>query len=86
MTAPGFDAEASLHEAACQYGGRPGDEPPPGAVRPTQSYQWCGDKYRGQVASCPAGQTCKARRYRVCEGWWIFRTCFWMQTVDKYCQ
>src|SRR5215204_1283119 len=75
MKLPGFTAELSLsrmynHRYRDIYHGQG-----TGGIRPAQSLQWCGDKYLGQVTSCPSGEICKPRYWMACDGWWIFRTC-----------
>ena len=47
----------------------------------------CGarDSTPPQTALCPSGTTCQSRRSQVCSGWWIFRTCDYIQTTDWFC-
>jgi hypothetical protein len=47
---------------------------------------WCGDKSQGDILSCAAGKTCNPRKTKSCSGWWIFRTCDYIQTIDYFCQ
>src|SRR5262245_3098355 len=46
----------------------------------------CGDKARGVVSVCTTGTTCDFRRDRVCSGWFIFRHCDYITSVDMFCQ
>lgn len=50
--------------------------------------EWCGSSRSSPAvqAECPAGTECVSRRSRVCQGWWIFRTCTWIVSTDWYCQ
>jgi hypothetical protein len=88
MTIPGFAAEASLHRMVTPYRAALRTQQAGDTVFPAQDAvpQWCGDKFIGQVSQCPGASSCRPIRSRVCEGWWIFRSCTYMQSVDWYCQ
>lgn len=45
----------------------------------------CGNPERGQVFPCVEGTSCKPKTSKVCEGWWIFKTCDYIRTVDSFC-
>jgi len=47
----------------------------------------CGaqDSTPPQTALCPSGTSCGSKRSRVCDGWWIFSHCDYIQTVDWFC-
>ena len=86
VPAPSFNNDCKTH-ADCVSGPKPSG----GAG------QWCGESparavsgnpsILGQdvVLSCPAGRTCGPRVTRSCTGWWIFRTCDNIQSVDFFC-
>src|SRR5574337_368195 len=42
---------------------------------------WCGDKAQGDVLSCPSG-TCNARSSKSCSGWFIFKHCTTLVSLD----
>ena len=45
----------------------------------------CGNKDLGQVLTCADGGSCDFKRSTVCSGWWIFRSCDKIQTIDMFC-
>ncbi|MEI7869372.1 MAG: PAN domain-containing protein [Candidatus Methylumidiphilus sp.] len=58
---------------------------------------WCGESPnrfvqgsqilgQGQVLTCSSGKSCAPKTSTVCDGWWIFKTCSKIQTVDFFCQ
>jgi hypothetical protein len=44
----------------------------------------CGDA-RGQTQVCTTGTTCEFKRDKVCDGWWIFSHCDYVQSTDMFC-
>ena len=86
MKLPGFGAEASLYGKISHYHASMIAQQTGEAIYPAQSFRLCGNKFAGQTRSCPAGETCMPRRSRVCDGWWIFRRCDYIQTIDWFCQ
>ena len=45
----------------------------------------CGDKARGQIRSCPNNGLCDFRRSQSCSGFWIFRQCQTIVSIDMFC-
>lgn len=62
--------------------------PPPPQTKPAYEppNAWCGSKEQGPVLACSPGTSCKFKRERVCSGWFIFRSCDYVQTIDMFCQ
>jgi len=59
---------------------------PPQAACPRALGAWCGDKARGPLVACVTGTTCGVKQSKVCDGWFIFRHCDYIQTTDMFCQ
>jgi hypothetical protein len=86
MKMPGFTADAALCGTRDRYRQTATTRQADGGIRPAQSFMLCGNKFTGQTSPCPTGESCGPKRSRVCSGWWIFRSCDYIQTVDWFCQ
>jgi hypothetical protein len=51
----------------------------------TAKGEMCGNKMTGQTSVCTPGTVCGFRRSKVCDGWWIFSHCDYIQTTDMFC-
>jgi hypothetical protein len=58
----------------------------PGCIlKPGNAGDMCFSPEKGYCCVCPAGTTCKRRISKRCSGWWIFRNCIKVSTVEWYC-
>ena len=47
---------------------------------------FCGSAIEGRLFACPEGLECFPRQSTTCSGWWIFRSCERIETIDWFCQ